>query len=555
VFFLGDLFDGGREWGTGLTRSPDARYKSYGTDFWMKEYDRFGKMFFSRWNDGGSYENNGQRGRKIIADLPGNHDLGLGNLIEGPVRKRFNAYFGDGNRIDVIGNHTIVSVDTVSLTAMDQIDPATGSQGVANSGGDTANGQIWVPVELFLDDVKTQKARAANRELRLLNGLAENPLHKHAVVDLESAVESPREQHIEAPNFPTILLTHIPLFRKPGTPCGPLRERWPPSHPGHPSEKDDRNAIPYNAGYQYQNVLTPLVSKDLVEKIGDVVQVYSGDDHDYCEVDHREYSGKIKEITVKSISWAMGVRRPGFQMTSLWNPIDKKGNRISLSGSSSTSTIENQLCLLPDQLGIFIKYAVLLAFTLIVLFARAILVVISADPSHPHDFHSEPLLPTTVPNFLNPNHTSFPSSAEQEKSQRLSSQPSSRPLPSRYHRPHRTPSPLKPQDTSTSSASESRLAARSTTAASRTPRGMSPSGYAIPISQLPGIGNDNFGPAKHAHVVDKEEDSFGGEWDEWGMPRRRPRGLVAKVVEEWARSLGIVGGVAITWYFWCLWHY
>src|SRR2546429_2805033 len=41
IFFLGDLFDGGREWGTPQTSSPEDRFKRYGDEFWMKEYARF----------------------------------------------------------------------------------------------------------------------------------------------------------------------------------------------------------------------------------------------------------------------------------------------------------------------------------------------------------------------------------------------------------------------------------------------------------------------------------------------------------------------------------
>src|SRR5215471_16798705 len=37
TFFLGDLFDGGREWATATTSSPEERYKGYGNDVWMKE--------------------------------------------------------------------------------------------------------------------------------------------------------------------------------------------------------------------------------------------------------------------------------------------------------------------------------------------------------------------------------------------------------------------------------------------------------------------------------------------------------------------------------------
>src|SRR5262249_24301402 len=159
------------------------------------------------------------------------------------------------------------------------------------------------------------------------------------------------------------------------------------------------------------------------------VQVYAGDDHDYCEVEHREDSGKVKEITVKSISWAMGIRKPGFQMTSLWNPIDAKGNPISRVRGSSLPTIQNQLCLLPDQLSIFIYYALLLVFTLVVLRIRAAMIVPRSDSSYPQGIYKEPLLPTSVSKFLMPN-DSHSFSAEKEKSQRPI-QPFTRPLPSR----------------------------------------------------------------------------------------------------------------------------
>jgi ethanolamine phosphate phosphodiesterase len=87
-----------------------------------------------------------------------------------------------------------------------------------------------------------------------------------------------------------ILLTHIPLYRTEGTTCGPLRE--------------SRKSIHVGKGYQYQNVLTP----DLSSRIVDIVRpsaVFSGDDHDYCFVEHNYGGMRIPEHTVKSFSWAM----------------------------------------------------------------------------------------------------------------------------------------------------------------------------------------------------------------------------------------------------------
>ncbi|QRW21311.1 hypothetical protein RhiXN_06300 [Rhizoctonia solani] len=60
-----------------------------------------------------------------------------------------------------------------------------------------------------------------------------------------------------------------------------------------------------------------------IEYVNRLAQVFSGDDHDYCEVRHPigDDSGQtVREISVKSFSMAMGIRRPGFQLLSLVAP-------------------------------------------------------------------------------------------------------------------------------------------------------------------------------------------------------------------------------------------
>jgi hypothetical protein len=180
-------------------------------------------------------------------------------------------------------------------------------------------------------------------------------------------------------DIPTVLLSHVPLYRPPGTPCGPLREKWPPSKVAGQTEtlqSDDANALRIAAGYQYQNVLHPEVSEDILRKVGGVEHIFSGDDHDYCDILHQGISSGergAREITVKSISWAMGVREPGFLMISLWNPIDEHGAKLPVSQSPlSKSTLQSHLCLLPNQLTIFIRYGVFLAITLLMLVFRAL---------------------------------------------------------------------------------------------------------------------------------------------------------------------------------------
>ena len=306
------------------------------------------------------------------------------------MRDRFSTYFGYGNRIDVVGNHTVVSVDTVSLSAKGQSELDLKEL----EKGQKSNKQIWETAEVFLSQVEDNKARAVAHELRARAGRPIYPQYDHVVSDLNTSAlkEGIPKAFPNLPgDLPTILLTHVPLYRAPGTPCGPQRERWPPSrtsdNPDAPVESDDRNAISVSAGYQYQNVLHPDVSKELIEKVGNVQHVFSGDDHDYCEVVHRGYTSQgrgIREITVKSMSWAMGIRRPGFLMLSLWNPIDNEGNPLKqtkdLSEGLETNTIKSHLCLLPDQLSIFIHYLQLLGFTLLALAVRAVVIGLGLRP-------------------------------------------------------------------------------------------------------------------------------------------------------------------------------
>ena len=67
----------------------------------------------------------------------------------------------------------------------------------------------------------------------------------------------------------------------------------------------------------------------------------------------------VKEVTVKSFSIAMGIKRPGFQLLSLIPPT---------SSSSTEQTFDDTLCLLPFQLGTYVLlYAPLAGASLLVL--------------------------------------------------------------------------------------------------------------------------------------------------------------------------------------------
>lgn len=531
VIFLGDLFDGGREWTTAPsasseTKSPDKRWNKYGEKFWFREYGRFGRIFFDPWLRGG------QRGRRLISSLPGNHDLGFGVGIRLPVRSRFNAYFGEGNRIDVIGNHTFVSLDTISLSASGQPDPATGSQGSGTT--DERARKIWDPAEIFLSNVKTEKARMVNRELRLQAGLPEYEPQDHTVIDISD--HHPQElSPVSSPNmsFPTILLTHVPLYRARGTPCGPLRERYPPSQSAGESDealvKDDRNALPVGAGVQYQTVLTPTISDEILEKVGQVENVFSGDDHDYCEVIHRGYTsrnGGIREITVKAMSWAAGIRKPGFLMLSLWNPVDAEGNPIVIRGNSKSSrTTETHLCLLPDQLSIFMRYGILFGFTVFTLLVQALITVCSSSPA-PKDRNGA-ILPVFEPEEYSNQQESMTASA----------------------RSWAAPQPRNPGSNSPTGPFTNGLAARWSTGRTRSASPFDE--YGLPVQQ------ESATTAGDPRQLPRDEGMYGKkEWKEVVLddrPGRSPGGTLSGVLQEWSRGLVQVGLVSFCWYIWLVW--
>ncbi|RAH81915.1 manganese ion homeostasis [Aspergillus japonicus CBS 114.51] len=492
VLFLGDLFDGGREWATATSSSPEKRYQKYKDRFWKKEFHRFTKIFMDTWNAGNEHSSD-PRGRRMITSLPGNHDLGFGSGVQIPVRERFQSFFGKGNRVDVIGNHTFVSIDTVSLSAMDQPDPETGSSGAGTGEGDLPNQRIWAETEQFLNSMNVHRGRAEMESLRMMRNESEGHLYVHRAVDILEPSLYHRPQP-EIAGLPAILLTHVPLYRKPATPCGPYRERHPPS--GDNLEEDERNSIPMGRGYQYQNVLTPTISRDIVSKVGpNLVHVYSGDDHDYCEIAHHEFSGSPREITVKSLSWAMGIRRPGFVMTSLWNPVDKTTGQ-SLQSSGSGRTVQNHLCLLPDQLSIFINYGLVFAFTLIVLLLRAVFVV-----KHPSQASAaDPILPLSE---------------------------------SRSHPPQR-PARYKSPSSSTSSSTLP-----------------SPHGLASRATNNPPL---------YATYASADEDELGSaKWkptrDGSGRRAGRSTTTAGKIKGEFVDSVKYVAGIVFAWYFFLIWRW
>ncbi|GMM33444.1 hypothetical protein DASC09_007690 [Saccharomycopsis crataegensis] len=125
---------------------------------------------------------------------------------------------------------------------------------------------------------------------------------------------------------PRILLTHVPLMRPKAASCGPLREA---------------DSFPFFAGYQYQTVLDEDVSQEILTKTRPDF-VFSGDDHDYCYVEHPyEYNGNeyiVPEITVKSISMTMGIQKPAVQLLTIVDE-NTEGEEFDKSKISFTTEI------------------------------------------------------------------------------------------------------------------------------------------------------------------------------------------------------------------------
>lgn len=263
TIFLGDLFDGGREWEH---------------DPWVREYQRFDKIFLSR------------IGKLTLREVAGNHDIGFGDTINVDALNRFRAYFGEPSRELKIGNHSFVILDTNSMM---------------NKQNEEVYGPAWNFFNRITEDIQNAKATA----------------------------------------LPSILLTHIPLFRANDASCGPKRE-------GAPS-------LPISRGYQYQTVVDPQLTETILDKLRPVA-VFSGDDHDACRFEHIYAGGarKAVEYTVKTLSIAMGVSYPAFEMLSLWNPDGVDAGH---------TTFQTKLCMLPSQFEIFKSYFKILLLTLVVI--------------------------------------------------------------------------------------------------------------------------------------------------------------------------------------------
>ncbi|PPR00982.1 hypothetical protein CVT24_000276 [Panaeolus cyanescens] len=237
--------------------------------------------------------------------IPGNRDVGLGhsNLFDDRAFDRYISHFGEPNYEVSVANHTLVFLDTPGYADED-----------AKRYGAKKTFDAWVPIP--------------GGTLEFMNTYAS---HNHT--------------------DPTIVFSHIPFYRADGKSCGPHRER---------------GTIRPGVGLGYQNVLEKQSSHRLLSSFKPVA-IFSGDDHDYCEHNHQYQSQDgsphvAREVTVKSLSMVMNVRRPGFQLLSL--------NPTEFREGASKPTFADAPCLLPDQLHIYLAvYLPLLLVSLLLVFA------------------------------------------------------------------------------------------------------------------------------------------------------------------------------------------
>lgn len=212
--------------------------------------------------------------RRYYTSVPGNHDIGF-QTINKAYAQRFDAFFGDANQFVEIGNHSFVWLDTISLR------------------------------------------------------------HEHPDINGKSKEFLNDVNNILNPQFPRILLSHVPLFRNTENQvCGPLRE--------------SSKRFPLQAGDQYQTVIDYEVSQLVLGKLHPTL-IFAGDDHDYCEIEQTfKYNGKsvsAREITVKSASMNMGIKRPAVQLLSLNNPYDPNPKTTE---DVLEETYQTEMCYLPN---------------------------------------------------------------------------------------------------------------------------------------------------------------------------------------------------------------
>lgn len=289
IIFVGDLFDGGREW-------EDRR--------WLKEYVRFNKVF------------NPIDGVRQFRQIPGNHDIGFGNGINFERYSRFKTYFGNADEVITLGNHSIVLLDSVSISCTDNKD-----------------------------------------------------VYKNSLKFLKSFEEESNPYK----EFPRILISHVPLYRYTEVQeCGRFRE----SNEKFPVARGVQYQTVLDPGLSQKilNNIQPILiftgdDHDYchIRHPYDKFSSREPDDYTFKKGDHPgvKYSD---EITVKSSAMTGGIKRPAIELLSLWNPNNEKNEKWKISNKESkmvdSETAESYLCYLPSPFQPLIHYSLTIALSI-----------------------------------------------------------------------------------------------------------------------------------------------------------------------------------------------
>uniref|UniRef100_I1KHK8 Calcineurin-like phosphoesterase domain-containing protein n=1 Tax=Glycine max TaxID=3847 RepID=I1KHK8_SOYBN len=214
--------------------------------------------------------------------IPGNHDIGYESLhsLKPEVIRRYEETFGIRNYRFTVGKVDFIAVDAQTLDGHPQ---------------NLLTSQTW-------DFVK--------------NISADDVVH------------------------PRVLLTHIPLYRRDDTYCGPDRSSPIINQRIRHSLNGNTNDI------SYQNYVSEKSSKYLLDTIKPKL-ILSGHDHDQCTVSHQSKSGPVNEHTLGTISWQQGNLYPSFMLLSV-------DNSTHPNASIPKEALLTHLCYLPMQTHIYI---------------------------------------------------------------------------------------------------------------------------------------------------------------------------------------------------------
>ncbi|KAL8113617.1 uncharacterized protein C630.12 isoform X2 [Apium graveolens] len=153
----------------------------------------------------------------------------------------------------------------------------------------------------------------------------------------------------DSSSTPRVLLTHIPLYRKNGTSCGPNRSSQIIDQRVRRDDLDE--------DILYQNYITEEKTETLLDSLRPVL-VLSGHDHDQCTVAHTSKYGPVTEQTLGTISWQQGNLYPSFMLLSAWN-------HSFPNATIGKDAVLTQLCFLPVQTYIYIWYLCQFVLTLL----------------------------------------------------------------------------------------------------------------------------------------------------------------------------------------------